>query len=112
MHRRICGGESAAGKLPRQRRQPLPIGRIVRSGMGDQNGLMILRPSSKKSGNKRNPETPALVAEQIGQARSLVVFILGEIRVRELTHGNKEWCDPQSLDSAGGCYVPIIRAQI
>src|SRR5580700_2496086 len=108
MHRRVGNGESAAGKLPRQRSQPLPVGGIIRSSMGDQNGTVVLRPSSEKGCNKRNPETPALVAEQIGQARSLVVFILGEIRVRKLTHGNKEWCDPQSLDSAGEGYVPVI----
>src|SRR5580704_5240524 len=112
MHRRIRSGESGAGKLSRQRRQPFPVGRVIRSSMGDQNGLVILRPPSKKGCNKRNPETPALVAEQIGQARSLVVFILGEIRVGELTHWNKQWRDAQPLDGASECYVPVVRAQI
>src|SRR5580692_12897119 len=111
MHRRIRAGESAVGELPRQRSQSLPVGRIIRSSMGDQNGLVILRPPSKKGGNKRNPETPALIAEQIGQARSLVVFILGEIRIRQLTHGNKEWRDTQPLGSASQCDVPVIRTQ-
>ena len=112
MHRRVRRGESAAGKLPRQGSKPLPVGTVKRGGVCHQNGLVILRSPRKQGRDERNPEAPALVAEQIGQARSLVVFILGQIGVRKLTHGNKERSDPQPLDSARNRYMPVIRSQI
>jgi hypothetical protein len=43
--------------------------------MSHQNGLVVLRPPRKQGGNKRNPEAPALISKQIGEARSLIVLV-------------------------------------
>src|SRR5271155_3245436 len=93
MHSRVGSGESAVGKMPRQRSEPFAARRIIRSYMSHQNGLVILRSPRKKRGYERDPETSTLVSEQIGQARSLVVFILGQIGICQLAHRNEQRSD-------------------
>src|SRR5580658_3439862 len=112
MHSRVNRGESALGKLPRQGSKSFPVGTVKRSGVSHQNGLVVLRSPRKKSRYERDPKASTLVSEQIGQARSLVVLMFGQIGVSKLTHRNKQRSDPQPLESADNGYMPVIRTQV
>jgi len=63
MYGRVRGGESAAGKMPRQRSEPFPVRRIIRSGVSHEDGLVILRSPREQRRDERNPKASALVSE-------------------------------------------------
>src|SRR5260370_8865123 len=71
----IRGGETARQKVSRQSSQRFPKALVERCGVRNQHGLVILRSPSEKSGHKSDAEAAALVAEEVGQARSFVVLI-------------------------------------
>ena len=79
---RMC--ETVRRKILREVAEKLLISRIERRGVRHQHRLMILRSGRQQRGDKRNPETSALVSKKIGQAGSFIILLLWQIGVRQL----------------------------
>src|SRR5580658_259814 len=58
-----------------------PVMLIGRNGVRHEHALMILRAACQQRGDESNSETASLVAEQIGEAGGLVVFVLRQIGI-------------------------------
>ncbi len=86
VNRCVRMSETARGEVGCEVVEKLAVALIEWSRVGHQYALVILRPARQKRGDKRDAETASLISEEICQARGFVVFVLGQIGIRELAH--------------------------
>src|SRR5258708_13500701 len=64
----------------------------------DQHRLVVLSAPCEHRCHERNAEASTLIAEEVGEARRFVVFVLGQIGVGELAGRNKQEDNPEALN--------------
>src|SRR5258708_36390935 len=66
----------------------------------DQYRLVVLSAPCEHRCHERNAEASTLIAEEVGEARRFVVFVLGQIGVAELACRDNQEGDPEALNPA------------
>src|ERR1017187_4028207 len=61
--------------------------------------------------DERNPEAAAPIPEEIGEARSAIVLIRPQLRVRDDVNGHEEETVSKALKSPREHVMPVIRCQ-
>jgi len=105
---RVRTAGSACHQVTARAVNELLDGSIGRSEMADEDTLMILGPPFQHRGDECNPEAPAPVPAEVGQARTFVVLVLGQIRVRKLCYWNEHERVAESLETARQCEMKIV----
>src|ERR1700756_4190568 len=73
------------------------------SEMADKHALVVLAPLFEHRGDECDAEAPTPVTTEVGQARTFVVLILGQVRVRELRYRYEHERIAEALISASEC---------
>ena len=81
--------ETVCGKVLSEIGEGLAVDAMVRRGVGNEHGLMVLRAAREERGDKGDAEAAALITEKIGEAGGFVVFVFGDVGVGELADGNE-----------------------
>jgi hypothetical protein len=73
---------------------------------------VVLCSPRQKSGNESDAYASSLIPEKVRDTRSFVVFVLRQIRVRELAHGHKERRYAESLHCSKQSDVFVVGSEI
>src|SRR5579864_3020354 len=104
---RIRSARPARHQVMARSPHKLPDAPIRRSEIAYQYALVILRPSLEHRRDEGDAEAAAPVAAEVGQARPFVVFVLRQIRVRQLAHRNEHERVTETLKASRECEVEI-----
>src|SRR6266404_49769 len=85
---------------------------IERCGMGDENGLVILRAARENGGDEGDAEAAALIAEKIREAGSFVVFVFRQVGIGELADGDEERRNTKTLQGSKKSDVSVVCTEI
>ena len=77
-----------------------------------QDALMELGALSQHGVGKRDPETAALIAEQVGEAARLIILFRREVGIGNLGDRNDEKTQPCSLQDAGSGKDSVVGVQV
>src|SRR6476660_4198386 len=105
---RITGMDKGTGHLL----EPRLISRVYRSQMLGQDTLVKLRPLGEHRIGKGDAKTAALVAKQVGEAASLVVFLWRQIRISDLGNRNDQKSEAEPLQHSSPGENAVIGMQI
>ena len=78
----------------------------------DQHRLVVLSAPREHRCHERNAEASTLIAEKVGEARRLVIFVLGQIGVGELAGRDKQEGDPEALNRACPGFFSVVGCKI
>src|SRR6266700_4162034 len=78
----------------------------------DQHRLVVLSAPREHRCHERNAEASTLIAEKVGEARRLVIFVLGQIGVGELAGRDKQEGDPEALKRACPGFFSVVGCKI
>src|SRR5215472_2058513 len=78
------------------------------SEMADEHALMVLAPPFEHRGDECDAEAPTPVTTEVGQARTFVVLILGQVGVRELRYRYEHERIAEALISASESKMKVV----
>src|SRR5258708_28855592 len=111
----LCGvgrTGSHAGEIPRGGINYLAEARIVRCDVLGQNAVMKLRAALQHGSDKRHAKTSSQIAEEVGNAGSLIVFVERYVGIGQLADRYKEKSQTHALHHTGQRVDAIVRVQI
>ena len=85
----VSGREAVDGEVAGEGMERIAVVRIAVRNVGDEDGLVVLRPPRQHRSDESDAEAGALISEKIREARGFVVFVLGQEGISHLAYRNK-----------------------
>src|SRR5262250_1832911 len=108
----IWSCEAVRRKIPSHTGKGFLISLLEWRSVRHQNRLVILRPARQKSSHNSDADASSLVAEQVGNTRSLVVLVFRQEGICELANRHKEGSNAKPLERSEESDVFVVCAQV